>query len=104
MGQFYGSILLDLSSYPSDYINNQKTYNIKSIIGNYYLSQNSFCEGTYEPLIYQHIGEPIVLSRIDVKIMSPYTKQAATNLGTNSSVYLQITNQIQPLQQTEQKK
>ena len=99
-----GHFLLDLSSYPSNYVNNQKTYNIKSIIGNYYLSQNSFCEGTYEPLIYQHIGEPIVLSRIDVKIMSPYTKQAATNLGTNSSVYLQITNQIQPLQQTEQKK
>jgi hypothetical protein len=98
-----GHFLLDLSSYPSDYINSQKTYNIKSIIGNYYYA-NSFCEATYEPLIYQHIGEPIVLSRIDVKIMSPYTKKPATNLGENSSVYLQVTNQIQPLQQTEQKK
>jgi hypothetical protein len=36
--------------------------------------------------------------------MSPYTKKPATNLGENSSVYLQVTNQIQPLQQTEQKK
>jgi hypothetical protein len=36
--------------------------------------------------------------------MSPYIKKPATNLGENSSVYLQVTNQIQPLQQTEQKK
>lgn len=93
-----GHFLLDLSSYPSDYINSQKTYNIKSIIGNYYLSENSFCENAYEPLLYQHIGEPIVLTKIDVKIISPYDKKPVTNLGSNSSVYLQITNQIQPLQ------
>jgi hypothetical protein len=99
-----GHFLLDLSSYPSDYINSQKTYNIKSIIGTYYLNQNSFCENSYEPSIYQHIGEPIVLSRIDVKIISPYDKKPVTGLGTNSSVYLQVTNQIQPLQPQQEKK
>jgi hypothetical protein len=99
-----GHYLIELSGYNNDFINSEKLFNVKSIVGNYYFSENFAMELGFDSFIYQHRGEPISLSQIQVRILSPYTKDIVEGLGTNSSVYLQITNQIQPLQQTEQKK
>lgn len=98
-----GHFLLSLSSYPSNYINSEKKWNIHSVIGTYYLSSGSFCESQYEPNIYVHIGESMAISKMDIAILNPYTKRPASNLGENSSIYLEITNNLQNQAQQQKK-
>jgi len=93
-----GHYLIELSGYNNDFINSEKLFNVKSIVGNYYFSENFAMELGFDSFIYQHRGEPISLSQIQVRILSPYTKDIVDGLGSNSSVYLQITNQIEQQQ------
>jgi hypothetical protein len=89
-----GHYLIELSGYNSEFINHDKLFNVKSIVGNYYFSENFAMELGFDSFIYQHRGEPITLSQIQVRILSPYTKDIIS-VGPNSSVYLQISNQIE---------
>jgi hypothetical protein len=93
-----------------EYINNAQSYEIKAIVGSYFLSSDSFIlSNAPDSYIYQHRGEPLKLSSVKVRILNPITKQLANNLGRNSTVYLMITKEPpapQPIQQeqTEKKK
>ena len=90
-----------------EYINNAQSYEIKAIVGSYFLSSDSFIlSNAPDSYIYQHRGEPLKLSSVKVRILNPITKQLANNLGRNSTVYLMITKEPPPPppQPTEQKK
>jgi hypothetical protein len=81
----------------SEYINNSQTYEIKAIVGSYFLSSDSFImSNAPDSYLYQHRGEPLKLSSVKVRILNPITKQLATNIGKNSTVYLMITKEAPP--------
>jgi len=90
-----GHYLIELQcSYVNEYINQDKNYQIKAIVGNYFLSGDSFCMSMGpDSYIYQHNGEPTALSAVKVRILNPVTKEPALELGNNSCVYLQITKE-----------
>lgn len=95
-----GHYLVELQcAYVSDYINQEKNYQVKAIIGNYFLSGDSFCMSMGpDSFMHQHQGVPLAISSIKVRLLNPVTKEPATNLGANSTIYLQITKEKPQLQ------
>jgi hypothetical protein len=90
-----GHYLIDLHcSYVNDFITQDKNYQVKAVVGNYFLSGDSFAMSMGpDSFVYQHKGEAISLSSVKIRILNPITKLPETNLGTNSTVYLQITKE-----------
>jgi hypothetical protein len=81
----------------NEYINATQSYQVKAIVGTYYLSSDSFClTNGPDSFVYQHRGEPINLSSITVRLLNPITKQEATNIGPNSTIYISITKEQPP--------
>jgi hypothetical protein len=81
----------------NEYINATQNYQVKAIVGTYYLSSDSFCmTNGSDSYVYQHRGEPINLSSITVRLLNPITKQEATNIGPNSTIYIMITKEQPP--------
>lgn len=80
-----------ISGYNNEYITNKQDYNIKAIIGTYFLTQDSYAQ-TLAPdsYIYTHRGGAITLQSFTCRILNPITKQLEENLGGNSCVYIQI--------------
>ena len=80
----------------NEYINATQAYQVKAIVGTYFLSSDSFClTNGPDSYIYQHKGQPINLSSITVRLLNPITKQEATNIGPNSTIYLMITKELE---------
>jgi hypothetical protein len=100
-----GHYLIELQNvHNSSYINQDKFYNIKAVIGNYFLSGDSFTQSMGpDSYIYQHKGQPISLSSIKVRLLNPVTKEASSNIGPNSTVYLQVTKEKETNTQEQQK-
>lgn len=94
-----GHYLIELiTSYNNEYYNDEKTYQIKAIIGTFYLSGDSFVMSMGpDSYIYQHQGESSQLSSCKIRILNPITKEPAGELGENSTIYLQITKE-RPIQ------
>jgi hypothetical protein len=90
-----GHYLIDLQcSYVNDFITQDKNYQVKAVVGNYFLSGDSFAMSMGpDSFVYQHKGEAISLASVKIRILNPITKLPETNLGTNSTVYLQITKE-----------
>lgn len=81
----------------NEYINATQSYQVKAIVGTYYLSSDSFClTNGPDSFVYEHRGEPINLSSITVRLLNPITKQEATNIGPNSTIYITITKEQPP--------
>jgi hypothetical protein len=80
-----------ICGYNTEYISQQRDYNIKEIIGNYFYTSDSFSM-TLGPssIIYTHVGVPITLQSLTCRILNPVTKELEQNLGNNSTIYLQI--------------
>jgi hypothetical protein len=90
-----GHYLIELiTSYNNEYYNDEKNYQIKAVIGTFYLSGDSFVMSMGpDSYIYQHHGEPAQLSSCKIRILNPITKEPAGELGANSTIYLQITKE-----------
>jgi hypothetical protein len=100
-----GHYLIEITDgYTSTYINQDKLYNIKAIVGNYFLSGDSYAQSLgNDSYIYQHTGVSSTLNSLHVRILNPITKEPELNLGPNSTIYLQITKEPpQPQQEQEQ--
>ena len=100
-----GHYLIDLQcSYINEYVTQEKSYQIKAIIGNYFLSGDSFCMSMGpDSYVFQNNGQPLTLSSISVKILNPITKEPAQDIGENSTIYLQLTKEkpiIKPTDET----
>ena len=52
------------------------------------------CYGGESTLTYQNLGEPYLLSEINIQILDPITKQPVVGLGEMSSLFIEI---IKPL-------
>lgn len=64
--------------------------NISAICGKYN-SVASFIEAYDDSAIsYTHVGEPIILSSVNVAILDPITKQIIQTLGDKSTIFLEI--------------
>jgi hypothetical protein len=100
-----GHYLIELQcSYVNEYVNQDKNYQVKAIVGNYFLSGDSFCMSMGpDSYVYQHNGLPTALSAVKVRILNPVTKEPALELGNNSCVYLQITKE-KPVNTNEKQK
>ena len=87
-----GHQLVEITGYQSNFLNEQDRYEIKAIISSYYVSPNSFTTSPFQDTyIYTHIGAPININTYTVRILDPLTMQKVKTLGTNSTIYLQIT-------------
>lgn len=100
-----GHYLIELiTSYNNEYYNDEKNYQIKAIIGTFYLSGDSFVMSMGpDSYIYQHQGESAQLSSCKIRILNPITKEPVGELGPNSTIYLQITKE-KPITPIEDKK
>ena len=100
-----GHYLIELNNaHTTTYVNQDKFFSIKGIIGNYFLSGDSFTMSMGpDSLIYQHKGIAMTLSSIKVRILNPVTKGVNDNMGPNSTIYLQITHEEPKPQEDQQK-
>lgn len=92
-----GHSLLELTlGYNNQLLNNIGSYQVKSIISNYYTpTAGGFSSSPFsDAYVYQHFGEPIQLSCIKVRILDPITMTNVLGLGPNSCAYLTVTKQI----------
>lgn len=85
-----GHYLVDISAWNLDYVNENKLLCVKTIVGNYFYSENFAMTLAPDSAIYTHSGLPITLSGINIRILNSITKEPASNLGGNSCIYLQI--------------
>ena len=101
-----GHYLIEINNiHLSDYWNNEKSYNIKGMVSNFFLSSDNFIlSGSPDSLVYIHSGAPLTLTSMKISILNPVTKRPAENLGPNSSIYLQITKERKQLQPPEETK
>lgn len=90
-----GHYLIELNGcYVSNFINQNNTFQIKGIIGSFYLSNDSFVQSVGpDSLIYVHSGASINISSINIRILNPITKKVERNLGSNSVIYLQVSKE-----------
>ena len=99
-----GHYLIDIKGYDSEFIGQNKDYQVKAVIGNYFLSGDSFCQSLApDSYIYIHTGIPFNLSKILIRVLNPITKEPEINLGGNSTIYLQVIKSQQQPQQAEKK-
>jgi hypothetical protein len=85
-----GHYLVDISAWNLDYVNENKLLCVKTIVGNYFYSENFAMTLAPDSAIYTHSGLPMSLSGVNIRILNAITKEPASNLGTNSCIYLQI--------------
>jgi hypothetical protein len=93
-----GHYLISISSYKNstkDFINEQSIFNVKAIISSYYVSAGSFISSQLPDFFQvEHIGETITLNNFRISILDPITMEEATDLGPNSSIYLQLNKSL----------
>ena len=90
-----GHILIEITAYPSIYLDDNAKREIKSIVSNYYVTQGSFISGSFsDSYSYFHVGAPMTISNLKIRILDPVTLNELANLGPNSSVYLQINRML----------
>jgi len=89
-----GHFLLEITGYNSIYLDDKSKREIKSIVSSYFVSQGSFVAQVFpESYNYYHVGAPISLSNLKIRILDPYTGNEA-EIGPNSSVYIQINKML----------
>ena len=91
-----GHALVSIEGYNgSVLLTNNDKLNVKSLVSTYYTGPNAFITNSLsDSAIYEHVGMPMKLQNFKTRILSPYTQKELTNLGPNSSIYLEITKTI----------
>jgi hypothetical protein len=89
-----GHFLIEIVGYNSIYLDDKSKREIKSIVSSYFVSQSSFVAQVFpESYNYYHVGAPISISNLKIRILDPYTMEEAV-IGPNSSVYIQINKML----------
>ena len=90
-----GHALISIEGYNGNLITEKDKLSVKTLVSTYFSSPNSFITNA-EPdsFVYEHIGEPIKLQHLKVRILDPYTGKELLSVGDNSSVYLEITQAL----------
>lgn len=91
-----GHFLIEITGYNTNYFDENDAYQVKSIISSYYITANSFATAPFpDSFIYEHHGEPLIIGSLKVRILNPKTKKVLP-IGPNSTIYLQVTQQLTP--------
>ncbi len=91
-----GHYLICIEGYGGSYLltDNDKL-NVKSLVSTYYTGPNSFVSNNLaDSALYEHIGSPMKIQNFKVRILNAFTGQEVENLGPNSSIYLEITKNL----------
>ena len=101
-----GHYLINIDGYQNtknDFINDDDVYNIKSIVSSYYLSQGAFATQPFSSTaLYVHNSPiPKVIDSFRVRLIDPINMKNASNIGPNSSVYLQVNKIVSDLSITQ---
>ena len=89
-----GHFLIEITGFNSIYLDDKSKREIKSIVSSYFVSQGSFVAQVFpESYNYYHVGSPISLSNLKIRILDPYTMEEA-QIGPNSSVYIQVNKML----------
>ena len=90
-----GHYLIEITAYPSIYLDDNAKREIKSIVSTYYVSGGSFVSGVFsDSYSYYHTGSPLTISNLKIRLLDPVSMKEIANLGPNSSVYLQINRML----------
>jgi len=91
-----GHFLIEVNGYQTNFFDEKDAYQVKSIISSYYITANSFATAPFpDSFVYEHHGESIIIGALKIRILNPKTKKVLP-IGPNSTVYLQITQQLTP--------
>ena len=91
-----GHFLIEITGYTTNYFDETDAYQVKSIISSYYITANSFATAPFpDSFVYEHHGEPLIIGSLKVRILNPKTKKVLP-IGPNSTIYLQVTQQLTP--------
>jgi hypothetical protein len=91
-----GHFLIEITGYSTNYFDENDAYQVKSIISSYYITANSFATAPFpDSFVYEHHGEPLIIGSLKVRILNPKTKKVLP-IGPNSTIYLQVTQQLTP--------
>jgi hypothetical protein len=91
-----GHSLIEIQGYNGSLITDNDFLAVKTLVSNYFTNQSSFVtNANIDSAIYEHIGQPLKLSTFKIRIINPITRAELTNVGKNSSIYLEITSQLQ---------
>ena len=89
-----GHVLIELQAWSLPFVNEVDYKEVKAIVSNYYVSQNSFLtQPNPESFQYYHLGPSMTISTIKCRILNPKTLQEYALLGPNSSIYVQFIKQ-----------
>ena len=87
----FGYYIIEIDSkFKNQYLTPDNNFrNIQSVVSRYY-SINSYTSGTSEgSIVYTHQGSPVMLESFKIRILDS-TKELATNIGTDNTVFLEI--------------
>jgi len=91
-----GHYLICIEGYGGSYLltDNDKL-NVKSLVSTYYTGPNAFVSNNLaDSALYEHIGSPMKIQNFKVRILNAFTGDEVGNLGPNSSIYLEITKNL----------
>lgn len=91
-----GHFLISIEGYGGTYLLTDKDkLNVKSLVSSYYTGPNAFVSNNLaDSALYEHIGSPMKIQNFKVRILNAYTGEEVENLGSNSSIYLEITKNL----------
>ena len=80
-----------ISTFNNNYITENSTLSKVSCVASKQYSAGDFVTAYADSsIVYQHKGEPVLLTKFDVQILEPKTRQIANDLGGNSTLFLEI--------------
>ena len=86
-----GHYLIDIKGYSTNYKNAFGDTQYKATVSAFFTSPDNFlCSPGPDSSFYIHHGSPIPLNSFEITIINPLTHKPSDNLGSNSSVYLQV--------------
>ena len=91
-----GHFLISIEGYGGTYLlTDLDKLNVKSLVSSYYTGPNAFVSNSLaDSALYEHLGSPMKIQNFNVRILSAYTGEEVENLGPNSSIYLEITKNL----------
>ena len=86
----FGYYLIEInSSFKNNFLTPDNNYrSIQQIVNRYY-ELNSYTAGEGGQLVYQHVGEPVLLQSFHVRVLTS-EKELAPNIGDDNTVHLQL--------------
>ena len=91
-----GHYLICIEGYGGSYLlTDNNKLNVKSLVSTYYTGPNSFVSNSLaDSALYEHIGSPMKIQNFKVRILNAFTGEEVENLGPNSSIYLEISKNL----------